>query len=582
MKSRTSFFNTTVLKKDITRFAPVWGLYTVFMLLVILLLGQDADTPARFARNAPEIMISMGVVNFIYAGLSGIVLFGDLFKSRMCNALHAMPMRREGWFLTHTAAGMLFCIVPNLVGALVAGLMLRQYCYLAFLWLAVMILQYLFFFGVGTFACLCAGNYLGATAVYTIINLLAVLVTWLVDTFIEPVLYGIQMDVQQYFKLSPVVAFSMFNYIDVDYYSAQEIIHLSAFRPAQWVYLGVAAGAGVLFLTGTVLLYRKRKLESAGDLIAVKPVRPVFLVAYSLCVGALFYLVAALTTGVLGYFYLLIGLGVGWFTGKMLLERKVRVFNGKNFLWFGVLVLGLVACIVTARLDPVGVTRYVPEAEQVESVRISPYGTGDYHNDEGYPLTEPEDIATIVELHQDLVDTGYNTGTMNLYLEYTMKNGVKVNRYYQIDPDSDAGQLLKGYYSSVKWIFGTEDMEELLRKTTLIEVHSYYEWAPSVMIYSRSDMTEGFTEKWGDENETLTSFSPVGMFDRNEVAKGLMEALKKDCVAGNMAQNWDYHRNHESPITVIIQRSGTVYTQDFQVFSNCENILAYLKSLKTK
>ena len=33
MKLRTSFFNGTVLRKDITRFAPVWGLYSIFTLM---------------------------------------------------------------------------------------------------------------------------------------------------------------------------------------------------------------------------------------------------------------------------------------------------------------------------------------------------------------------------------------------------------------------------------------------------------------------------------------------------------------------------------------------------------------------
>ena len=30
MKLRTSFFNPTVFKKDLTRFAPTWALYTVW------------------------------------------------------------------------------------------------------------------------------------------------------------------------------------------------------------------------------------------------------------------------------------------------------------------------------------------------------------------------------------------------------------------------------------------------------------------------------------------------------------------------------------------------------------------------
>ena len=80
MKSRTSFFNPNVLKKDITRFAPLWGLYTVFMLLTLFLIWADYTDAARFARNAPEIMIGMGVVNFAYGGLCALLLFGDLFQ----------------------------------------------------------------------------------------------------------------------------------------------------------------------------------------------------------------------------------------------------------------------------------------------------------------------------------------------------------------------------------------------------------------------------------------------------------------------------------------------------------------------
>ena len=29
MKSKTSFFNATVFRKDITRFAPLWALYLI-------------------------------------------------------------------------------------------------------------------------------------------------------------------------------------------------------------------------------------------------------------------------------------------------------------------------------------------------------------------------------------------------------------------------------------------------------------------------------------------------------------------------------------------------------------------------
>ena len=111
MKSKTSFFNGSVLRKDITRFAPAWGLYLTAILLLSLTLFTEEDI-----HLAQTMGVSLGIfsaVNFCYALVCGALLFGDLFNSRLCNALHAMPMRREGWFATHLTAGMLFSMVPS-------------------------------------------------------------------------------------------------------------------------------------------------------------------------------------------------------------------------------------------------------------------------------------------------------------------------------------------------------------------------------------------------------------------------------------------------------------------------------------
>ena len=147
MKSRTSFFNATVLKKDITRFAPVWGLYILF-LLVDFLTGARNDQKEILAASLADMMRNMSIVNLIYGGLCANMLFGDLFQSRMCNALHAMPLRREGWFFTHIVAGLLFCFVPNLLATLFQMVLLGKYFYMAPLWLVVVTGQFLFFFGV--------------------------------------------------------------------------------------------------------------------------------------------------------------------------------------------------------------------------------------------------------------------------------------------------------------------------------------------------------------------------------------------------------------------------------------------------
>ena len=103
MPSKTSCFNKTVFQKNLTRFAPVWVLYLLCLLLgMMMLYAGDGDGQGYwFADNMSEMIQLMAFVNLIYAPLVAALLFGDLYNSRMCNALHAMPLRRESWFLTN-------------------------------------------------------------------------------------------------------------------------------------------------------------------------------------------------------------------------------------------------------------------------------------------------------------------------------------------------------------------------------------------------------------------------------------------------------------------------------------------------
>ena len=119
MKLRTSYFNPTAFKKDVLRFAPSWAIYSI-VLVTYLMVCCISSSEYHRASNVANAIPGMAVVNLIYGLLNAQLLFGDLYNSRLCNALHAMPMRRECWFLTHTAAGLAFSFVPNLAISLIA------------------------------------------------------------------------------------------------------------------------------------------------------------------------------------------------------------------------------------------------------------------------------------------------------------------------------------------------------------------------------------------------------------------------------------------------------------------------------
>ena len=558
MKLKTSFFNTSVLKKDITRFAPLWGLYTVFMLLVVFLFWNDYSSPAQFARNADEIMIAMGAVNCGYAGIAALFLFGDLFKSRLCNAIHALPMRREGWFFTHLAAGFLFCLVPNALGAVISAAMLGKYAFLAYVWLGLMLLQFICFFGIGVFSVLCAGNGLGAVAVYGIINFLSVLVLWLAKCFYEPVLFGVTISQTSLLRLSPVIGFCSQNYVDVSYAYDVNLLTFNGFVGESWLYVLFAVLAGIGLLVAALFMYRGRKLESAGDFMAFRPASPVFLVLYSLCCGGVLYVMAeGLGNEAIGTVFMLIGMAIGWFTGRMLLERRINVFRPKAFVGLGVLVFVFYLSVSLFWLDPLGVTRYVPDAQQVQMVQVAPYAAESYYSRNAAVISDPAQIEKITQIHQDLVDARQEDKTNTMFrIRYTMKTGVEVERTYYLDAQSENGQWMKNIYSSTQVVLGSDNLDRL--KQTIKYAHFYchgYEKFPQTI-----------TEDWTGD-----------YIVKQDKLPGLLDAIAADCQAGNMAQIWDYHRDEENVASVSLEFSSGY--RELYVYESCVNTLAYLETL---
>lgn len=505
MKLRTSFFNRTVLKKDATRFAPAWGLYGIG-LLMFLVVFSGLDAGPYYASSMADTIAAMAVVNLFYAPLCALLLFGDLFHSRMCNALHAMPLRREGWFLTHALAGLLFSLVPNTVVALISVPLCGELWQIPLLWLGAVTMQYLFFFGSAVLACLCVGNRFAMTLVYILINGFSLIVYWLIEGLYTPLMYGVIVQAEPFTILAPVVTMVGNRYVEVDY---AELYRYATWQFQEgWGYLGICAALGMGMLALALLCYRRRQLECAGDFISIRPLAPVFLLLYTLCGGTCFHVFFSLFWGDENNMFLLPGLAIGFFTGSMLLERTVRVFRKKNFLRFGLFLLAFGLSILAVRTDILGIVRWVPKASQVQQVVLSTGARSSYQNQ--YLHDTPAEqalIEDVIELHRYGIshpDANYNSQhDVHMYLSYTLKNGITVERQYYVDVDTPYGELLRSYMSAPEQV--------------LEEVY-----------------TKGYTPY-------LAYFSdPDRKFVETQELNSLLDAIIADCEAGNMAQDWAF------------------------------------------
>ena len=300
MKSRTLSSNLTVLKKDITRFAPSWILYTVSLLVTVMIcFNSDCANCTANALGATGHATAIG--NFVYALVNVQLLFGDLFNSRMTNALHALPLRRESWFGIHTVSGLLFALVPNLMMALIMATFSGSVPSLPWLWLAWAMGTYVFFFGLALLCAMGVGSRFALAVVYGIANFASLLACWLYDTVYLPMLYGLTLDFDAFRRLCPVVECT--GYIPYTLHLEHDIYtnkHAAPFimglNPETLHYLGVLAVLGVVFGALALVMYRKRHLESAGDFISAPWLKPVFLVLYTVAMGIVFQWVLGLFT----------------------------------------------------------------------------------------------------------------------------------------------------------------------------------------------------------------------------------------------------------------------------------------------
>ena len=522
MKLRTSFFNATIFKKDIVRFAPLWSIYFIGGLLVMLSLFAGNQNFTTNAKDLAETIAPLSIVNMIYAALCAQVLFGDLYNSRLCNVLHAMPMRREGWFLTHILSGLAFSLVPHLVAMLVMLPMLGDTWFVGFLWLAGMTLEYLFFFGLAVFSVFCAGNRLGMAAVYGILNFASMIAYWFVSTIYEPMLFGVSVAEGPFCLLSPVVQMvsnhDMLKFVPVNintHYNATQY-RLDSFGEG-WGYLGICAGLGVVLMALALLLYRRRKLEYAGDFLAVKKLEPVFTVAFTLSAGCVFAYVGQIFADYL--VFLAVGLILGWFVSRMLLKRTIKVFQWKTFAWLGVFLVVLGSTMLLTWMDPAGITRWVPEKDEVSKVEVSFGNEIRIYDNEYVKVEDPEQIERIIRGHRDILENRRTGGAYYrmITLRYTLKSGVVAERYYDVYPSTEIMYALSSIYNTPKNLLGYEDKEAFKANVT--------------RVFVKGDDLQYLCDKY---NDSLNAESGQAKVVYSAVLNELLDALWADSETGNV------------------------------------------------
>ncbi len=494
MQSKTSYFNGTLFRRNLSRFWPLWGLASFLGALVPLALllqtlrrsaeGYPAENALSFTNfYYGAVGYALPVISLLYAILCAMVVWNYLYNSRSVGLMHSLPIRREGLFLTNFLSGMAMLLIPYVVtGGLCVLYSLLYGCFdltgLA-VTVAAVLGESLFYFGSATLVAFLVGNVFALPALYFLLHFLAVLLDWLVSAFSRGFLFGVSGDYSGTVEwLSPTVYLlrrvqPVCTYEEVSrrtestgeiwYEHVLTEVHLEGL----WV-VGVYALAGLVMLALAWLLYRRRRSESAGDVVAVGPVKPLFrfgLAALAALLGgiALYELFWQNLTG--GRYFEALPMvvcmaaagAIGYYGASMLLAKSLRVFRGS---WKG-LALVLCACAALCgalEFDLPGVEKRVPEQEEVETVDLQVAGNSYtfYPEEEEALLEQVRTLHSAIAAERDSIierqeswwgETDRET-MVRLRLTYRLKNGRMVKRSYDL-PLSQERMAQAGTYENL-------------------------------------------------------------------------------------------------------------------------------------
>ena len=477
MTSKISCFDRAVFRRALKKTAPVWILYTLYELLLPLRLfsfcrGVSSCTDDFLVQIEKTILgyarINASLLPFLLGGLLAWVLFFWLFRAGTAYFYAALPVRRETLFLTNYLTGLLLCAAPALLSSLLLWAVGAGFGAAALVpamqVFAATMLGFLLFFSFAVLVCCVVGQMAAMPIVYVILNftffVLEAIMRHLLFTFVYGMPYS-QSSTMQSFALhaTPVLGLLQGGFRVATDWAERDGMYYMEYAPRLegWGYLGALAALGLVFALCAFLLLKHREMERSGDVIAVGWLRPVALYVFTLgCALVLGALMAELfssnTADNFWYvlLFLFMGAFVGYFAGKMLLQKTIHVFRS-GWLGLGACCLALLLAFGAAEFDLFGYSRYLPERSAVQAAGLTHYQSNGL-----YTTQDDAFIQDVLNLHTAAVSEkskqehrrhAYQLGTdytEQFYITYRMTDGTLTERYYSIvysdadleDPDS--------------------------------------------------------------------------------------------------------------------------------------------------
>ena len=408
--------------------------------------------------------------------LMAMKLFGYLMKEKSTTFYHSLPYTRTKLFVVNAVSGFLLIMIPlflvGVASAIIAAA--KGYNVVVFMieWFLILCCECIYLYSFTILIAIIFGTKVSGYAMTGILffyaevitsiysSLFSNLHTSVINNFIFP---------RGFFQFLSPVSMATSIYISTDYWINNE-------RGYSFTNLALTITedlvVGALMIVAAFLLYKYRKSERSGEIIAFNSFRLVFKWGFAFSFGAFltFFLGDAVTGSIemqstlyivqtLLYIFFVV---LSYVIAEMIICKKFNVFYK---LRFEILIPVAVSILIALMLlfDVFGISRYVPDKDDIESVNVnvnlginetytSKFGSFFFINLNSGKLSEYEKIDAFLEMHKNIIAddpdtftykrTGYNKYFISdkatedyenmVHLWYSLKDGSNITRQYYV------------------------------------------------------------------------------------------------------------------------------------------------------
>lgn len=546
MKSKTCCFNLTLYKKNITHFWPIWLLFFAYLLLQVPIciwtklmsyLSWDYTTK-EVQYDVLSMALSGGISAtplFFASAIAAVAVFSYMYTPKAANVFHALPVNRAELFVTNYLSGLLSLVIPEILAFVVAvfvclGNQITCIQYL-FWWLLYMVAITFFAYSMAVFIGMITGQIFAALIYFFVANFLYIGIRYVLSLMINLICYGIEEGWRPGYSgmLSPW--YFMENHLNVQgkYETSYDRCTGLTFEGGK--YLIIYAIIAVVFILAAWFLYRKRQIETAGDIISVAWVKPIFRWGIALAGSSL---LAVFITNMLQSIknipvfvcviicVILFGF-IFFFIAEMFLVKSFKVLKGKRILEWAVFTLSAIVLFSVFRFDVFGIEKKVPEVEDVQAAYL-------YLD---YPVEyTQENVEELIRIHQELLDEKEEFRKINVNqatyvtIKYYLKNDDVILRRYPIPLDEKTVHDTDGVVS---------ELVEIQQREENILCEKFGS------AYESNQYMSGYVELYNQDMEMTTAMLDV------EGAEKIANALMQDIKDGNLENIVDNYDTQNAP-----------------------------------